>query len=57
MFMVSRTNCLMGQSTAGLRDSENLTLVSVLQRNPDIQQGEAMGRERGDRARCCRGAR
>lgn len=50
MFMVNRTNCLMGQSTARLRDSENLTPVSMLQRNPDIQQGEALGRERGDRA-------
>lgn len=46
MFMVSRTNCLRGQSTAGLKVSENLTSGSVLQRNPDIQYGETMGREK-----------
>lgn len=48
MFMVSRTNCLRGQSTAGLKVSENLTFGSVLQRNPDIQYGEAMGQGKGE---------
>lgn len=46
MFMVSRANCLRGQSTAGLKVSENLTSGLVLQRNPDIQYGEAMGWEK-----------
>lgn len=62
MFMVSRTNCLKGQSTAGLKGSENLTPDSVLQKKLKIFGRMRLwawkeAKETGRSACCCREAR